>query len=160
MKKLTNIWIILFLLSACTVPEKDAVNNSRVLEKSSVEIEQLILEKEKDAFKQKLLQFVDSEFFSYVDAQEVNEFKTRLHELFEEQKLSNLSLESKDLFEAKSDRLFEDEIFSVINVDEVEIAKAKVEGLLNIALGQWLFWYDFIIEIRYLRVVLFISSIK
>ena len=49
MKKLTNIWIILFLLSACTVPEKDAVENNRELEKSSVEIEQLILEKEKDA---------------------------------------------------------------------------------------------------------------
>ncbi len=49
MKRLTNIWIILFLLSACTVPEKDAVENNGEPEKSSVEIEQFILEKEKDA---------------------------------------------------------------------------------------------------------------
>lgn len=100
--------------------------------------------KEGEAFKLKLKQFLDSEFFSYVNVQEVNEFKTRLHKLFEEQKLSNLSLEDKDLFETKSDKLFEDEIFSVINVDEVEIAKAKLEELLNIELGQWFLWYEFI----------------
>ena len=49
MKKLINILIILFLLSACTIPKKDTAGNNEEPEKSSVEIEQLILEKEKDA---------------------------------------------------------------------------------------------------------------
>ena len=49
MKKLINICIILFLLSACISPKKDTVENNKELEKSSIEIEQLILEKEKDA---------------------------------------------------------------------------------------------------------------
>jgi hypothetical protein len=49
MKKLTNIWIILFLLSACTLSEQDAVDNNERLEISSDEIAQLILAKEKDA---------------------------------------------------------------------------------------------------------------
>ncbi|MCK5442935.1 MAG: nuclear transport factor 2 family protein [Maribacter sp.] len=50
MKKLINIWIILFFLCACNMPKKNTVGNNEELEKSSVEIEQLILEKEKDAF--------------------------------------------------------------------------------------------------------------
>jgi hypothetical protein len=49
MKKLTYTWIFLFLLAACTMPENDAVENTSRLEKSSAEIEKLILEKEKDA---------------------------------------------------------------------------------------------------------------
>lgn len=99
---------------------------------------------EGEVFKLKLKQFLDSEFFSYVYTQEVNEFKSRLHKFFDEQKLSGLNLEDKDLFKAKLDKLFEDEIFSVIDVDEVEIAKAKLEELLNIELGQWFLWYEFI----------------
>jgi len=100
--------------------------------------------KERESFKLKLKQILDSEFFSYGDTQEVNDFKSRLHKFFEEQKLSSLSLQDKDLFTAKLDKLFEDEIFSVINEDEVEIAKAKLEELLNIPLGQWSLWYEFI----------------
>lgn len=49
MKKLTHSWIILYLLSSCTTPVNDAVENHKSLQKSSVEIEKLILEKEKDA---------------------------------------------------------------------------------------------------------------
>jgi len=49
MKKLTNLWIILFLFSACTLSDKDTAENTGEIEKSSVEIEKLILEKEKDA---------------------------------------------------------------------------------------------------------------
>ena len=95
-------------------------------------------------FKLKLKQFLDGEFFSYTDTQEVNEFKSRLHKFFDEQKSPSLSLEDKNLFKAKLDKLFEDEIFSVIDIDEVEIAKTKLEELLNIELGQWFLWYEFI----------------
>ena len=49
MKKISYIWFILFLLSTCTLPENDAVQNNKSLEVSSAEIEQLVLEKEKDA---------------------------------------------------------------------------------------------------------------
>jgi hypothetical protein len=49
MKKLTYSWIILFLLSTCTIPENDAVENTSRLEKSSAEIEKLILAKEIEA---------------------------------------------------------------------------------------------------------------
>jgi hypothetical protein len=49
MKKLTNIWIVFFLLSACTQSEQVAMDNKESPEISSVEIAQLIMEKEKDA---------------------------------------------------------------------------------------------------------------
>jgi len=95
-------------------------------------------------FKLKLKQYLDNEYFSCVDKQEVIEFKSRLDSFFVEQKLSSLSLEDKDLFEAKLEKLFEDEIFSVIDVDEIETVKVKLKELLNIELGQWLIWYEFI----------------
>jgi len=99
---------------------------------------------EGEVFRLKLNEFLDSEFFSCVDTQEVNEFKSRLHSIFEEQKLTSLSLEDKNLLKTRIDKSFEDEIYLVINEDEIETAKAKLEELLNIELGQWFLWYEFI----------------
>ncbi len=99
---------------------------------------------EGEAFKLKLKQFLDSEYFSCVDTQEVNEFKSSLYNFIEEQKLVGIGFKDNDLLKAKLDKSFEDEIFSVIDVDELEIAKTKLEEMLNIELGQWFLWYEFI----------------
>ncbi|MGB5666385.1 MAG: hypothetical protein WBM53_06040 [Maribacter sp.] len=49
MKKFTTLWIIPLLVFSCTFPKKDGVENKGELQKSSIEIEQLVMEKEKDA---------------------------------------------------------------------------------------------------------------
>lgn len=95
-------------------------------------------------FKQKLEQFLDGEFFSYSDLNEVNAFKQKLDNFLAEQKKSGVTLNDVDSLKKRIDGLFEDEILSNIDKDEVETAKTKLDTLLGIEFAQWARWFEFI----------------
>lgn len=94
-------------------------------------------------FKHELEKFLNGEFFSYSDINEITTFKKRLDNFIGEQNKSSLTSKDTTLLK-RIDDLFKDEIFSLVDKDEVEIARNKLETLLSISLGQWVLWYEFI----------------
>lgn len=99
-------------------------------------------------FERKLKQFLDGEFFSYSDRNEVNSFKQRLDNFLAEQKEVGIVPKDVDSLKTGFDKLFEDEILSIIDKDEIETAKTKLDTLLSIKLEQWIPWFEFVNDER------------
>ncbi|MEW6087718.1 MAG: UvrD-helicase domain-containing protein [bacterium] len=124
------------------------LNDFKVSLTDELSVADFLKETDFDLFKQKLEQFLNGEFFSYSDLNEVNAFKQRLDNFLGEQKGFGIDLKDIDSLKKRIDRLFEDEILSIIDMDEVETAKTKLDTLLSIKLAQWTLWFEFINDDR------------
>jgi DNA helicase-2/ATP-dependent DNA helicase PcrA len=85
--------------------------------------------------------YIDGEYFSCSDINDVKAFKSRLFNILDEKK-NNYS----DLNETRNkiDKLINKEIISDIDQDDVDKANQELDSLLNIELEKWFVWFRYI----------------